>query len=79
MFSQLHRQCLIKLVKGFRFISVTIVMSLLKVIPRGCASFDVQLKFESLLSVMFDGHIEPMRKTVHWSLLSLNPDNYVGK
>ena len=49
-------------------------MSLVNVIPRVFASFDVQLKFESLLSLMFECRIGPIRKTVHLSLLRLNPD-----
>jgi len=49
-FFQLHRQCFIELMSGLRFISVIIAMSLVNVMPRVFASFDVQLKFESLLS-----------------------------
>jgi len=59
---------------GFRFISVIIAMLLVNVMPRVFASFDVQLKFESLLSLMFECRIGPIRKTVQSSLLRLNPD-----
>jgi len=59
---------------GLRFIAVIIAMSLVNVMPRVFASVDVQLKFKSLLSLMFECRIGPLRKTVHLSLLRLNPD-----
>jgi len=49
-----HRQCFIELKSDFRFISVIIAMLLVNIMPRVFASFDVQLKFESLLGLMFE-------------------------
>jgi len=70
----IHVQCFIELISGFRLISVIIAMSLVNVMPSVFASFDVQLKFESFLSLLFEWRIGPIRKTVHLSLFSFNPD-----
>jgi len=49
-------------------------MSLVNVMPRDFTSFNVQLKCEPLLSLMFECRIGPIRQTVHLCLLRLNPD-----
>ena len=61
-------------ISGFKFISVIIAMSLENVMPKVFASFDVQLKFKSLLSLAFVCRIGPIRRIVHLSLFKFSPD-----
>jgi len=46
-------------------------MSLVNVTQSVFASFDVQLKFESFIRLMFEGRIGPMRKIIQYIFLYL--------